>query len=105
MPLKINLDSLKEGVSDSIAEGLQGLVEGAKEDLKEFAKAISEDLLEAHLEGDVDLQGQLADQVKILAEINRVRVEAHVWVVVQKIAKVAIQAAAKGAAAAFHVPL
>lgn len=105
MPLKIDLEGLKEGVATSVADGLTGIVEGAKEDLKEFAKAISEDLLEAHLEGDVDLQGQLADQVKILAEINRVRVEAHAWVVVQKIAKVAIEVAVKGAAAAFHVPL
>lgn len=98
---RIDFDRLKEDLGRTLADGLMDLVDGAQDDVQAFASDISRDLLLAGLQGNLKIQAQLLDQLKILAEINRVRVENHAWVVVGKIARVAIEAAVAGAAAVF----
>lgn len=98
---RIDFDRLKEDLGRTLADGLMDLVDGAQDDVQAFASDISRDLLLAGLQGNLKVQAQLLDQLKILAEINRVRVENHAWVVVGKIARVAIEAAVAGAAAVF----
>lgn len=93
---KLDLDRLKNDVAEALSDGIQDLVEGAKDDVKRFAQEIAKDLLDAKLAGDHEGVEQLLDQLLVLAEINRVRAENHVWVVVRRIAKVAIQAAVAG---------
>ena len=94
---KLDLDRLKGDLTDALSDGLSDLVDGAKEDIKAFAKDISRDMLEAHLTGETEVKAQLMAQLKVLAEINRVRVENHAWIVVRKVVETAFRAAAAGA--------
>ena len=94
---KLDLDRLKSDLTDALSDGLADLVDGAKDDIKAYASDISKDMLEAHMTGQVEVKEQLMDQLKVLAEINRVRVENHTWVVVRKVVEVAFKAATAGA--------
>jgi hypothetical protein len=96
---KIDLNKLQGDVSGILQGALDGVVEGAKEDLKDYAAAIAKDMLQAQLAGNDEVKAQLLDQLKVLAEINRIRVEAHAWVVVEKVVKVLFSAITAGALA------
>lgn len=96
---KIDLGKLQEDVKPVLASALSGIVEGAKEDIQQFAGEIGKDMLHAQLAGDDALVAQLLDQLEVLAEINRVRVEAHAWVVVKKVVSAVFSAVAAGALA------
>lgn len=95
---KLDLDRLKGDMTAALSDGLADLVEGTAEDLQAYSSAISQDLLLAGIAGDSDMQGQLLDQLKLLAELNRIRVENHAWVVVEKVVRVALRGVLAGAA-------
>jgi len=97
---KFDLVKLKKDVSAALADGISDLVEGSKEDVKLFTDAITKDMLEASLTGRTDLLTTLLDQLKVVGEMNRVRVENHTWIVVHKVIKAILEAAAAGALAA-----
>lgn len=81
--------TLTTEIGKTIADGVTGLVEGAAEDVQEFGFSIAADLMEAKLTGDDESEVALLDQLKVLAEINRIRVEAKAWIVIEKIVKTA----------------
>lgn len=94
---KVNFERLTEDVGEALASALAEIVEGAKDDVKTFALDISGDLLHAQLSGNEDLTDQLLDQLKLLAEINRIRVEAKSWALVRMITQAVLKAAVAGA--------
>lgn len=96
---RIDLDRLKADLTDALSDGLADLVDGAKQDIKDYASDISKNMLEAHLTGQGEIKEQLMNQLKVLAEINRVRVENHAWIVVRKVVETAFRAATAGALA------
>lgn len=98
MDLKnLDLERLKADVADSLSDALADLLEGAQADLQLYAESISRDALEAHLTGQEEIQGQLLDQLKLLAEIHRIRVENHAWTVVASVTRAVFRAALAGA--------
>lgn len=97
---KLALHKLKGEVGDLLGETFQEVLEGAKDDLKKFGKAIAEGLLEASLGGDEDREDQLLDQLKVLAEINRIRLEGHAWVTAKAVVKMVFKAVVVGIKAA-----
>lgn len=97
---KFDTDKLKTEIGGTLAQGLAGVVEGAAEDLRAFGLSIAGDLLEARLTGDARSEAALIDQLKVLAEINRIRVEAKMWIVAEKIVKVVFSAVLATALAA-----
>lgn len=103
MPLdlsKFDLDKLKLDVSRTLADGVGDLLEGSREDMEAFGAAIADDMLEAYLTGREDLTEILEAQLKVVAEINRVRAENHTWTVVTKVTRAILEAAVAGALAA-----
>lgn len=101
-PLSIDLDSLdlealKRDVARALADGIADLVEGAKQDVETYADQITSDMLEATLTGNEQVTAQLLDQLQVVAEINRVRVENHTWNVVAGATRAIFRAALAGA--------
>lgn len=93
---KVDIDRLKADVSDALAGALIDLVEGAEKDVKAYASQISMDLLEAHMIGNAAITARLLDQLKILAEINRVRITNTTWAVITSVTKAIFAAAVSG---------
>ena len=102
---KHNLDSvdllgLAKELTNPLLDALEQLAEGMPEDLQRFATLIGEDFLLASLIGDearkASLQAQLLDQLKVLAEINRIRIEPSSWALVERIVRAVIRAAVAG---------
>lgn len=97
---RLDLERLKGDVAPLLAEALEGLVHGAKADVEAYAKQITDELLAATLTGDREAEAQLLDQLKLLAEINRLRVENHALTVVGRVTRMVFKAATAGAVAA-----
>lgn len=97
--MKLNIEALKATTAAAIAEGVEELVVGAKEDVRAFGVAIAGDLLEATLSGKEKVVGQLLDQLKLVAELNKLRAVNATWAAVTKVVK-AILSAVLGAALA-----
>lgn len=97
----VDLDRLKGDVTGALVDGISDLVEGTREDIESYASDISRDLLEAQFSGEDHLNAVLLDQLRVLAEINRVRVENHTLVVVANVVKAILKAAVAGAASVF----
>ncbi len=97
---KFDVERLKKDIGSAITDGILDLVEGSKEDVEKFAQQIAWDMLEAQFEGEPEIQDQLLDQLKILGEINRVRVENHTWIVVFKVVRAILEAVVATAVAA-----
>lgn len=89
----LDLDQLRDNMADVLADGLRDLIEGAEEDVRSFVSEIARDMILARI-SDSDRGStleQLQNQLKIVAEINRVRVENHTWIVVTRIIQVALR--------------
>lgn len=98
---KLDLERLKQDVAGTLSDALADLLEGAHDDMQRYAEAISRDALEAHLTGQEEIQAQLLDQLKLLAEIHRIRVENHTWTVVASVTRAVFRAALAGALSVF----
>ena len=69
----LNWKIIREELSGVISESLYELVEGAEEDLKAYGVEIANSLIIAMRTGRADLQRELQDQVVMLAEVHRIR--------------------------------
>lgn len=70
----VDLGKLENEAKEILKAQLDKVLEGAKEDVEEFVKEISKDMIRAIMEGRDDLKQALKDQLKVLAEINRIRI-------------------------------
>jgi len=95
---KLDLNRLEADITGALANGLSDLVQGTAADLQKFAAAITNDMLEAQLTGNQVVVDVVLAQLSVIAEINRVRVENHTWIVVQSVTKAIFAAAIAGAA-------
>lgn len=89
----LDLDQLRGDLAGILADGLGDLIEGSQEDVRLFVSEIARDMILARIsdsDQDSTLE-QLQNQLKVVAEINRVRVENHTWIVVTRIIQVALR--------------
>lgn len=77
--IEVNWDELAGELGGEVGAALRGLVAGAEEDLKEFGAAIAKDLVRAVRAGREDLQAELVDQARALAEIHRIHLVEAGW--------------------------
>ena len=70
---------LGDVIRESLEAGLKDLVEGAKEDFNKFILAIQSDMIEAVVAQDEEVMAELRDQLKAVAELNRVRAVNESW--------------------------
>lgn len=84
--------SLRESVravGDSIAVALDGIVEGAAEDVRKFGSDIAINAIRIAKISDKERRDsalqEISSQLKLLAEINRIRVNRESWEVFEKI--------------------
>jgi hypothetical protein len=82
---KLDLDKLKGDVTDAVVVGVSGLLEGAAEDLQTFGQTITENALEAKLLGRNDLVQACMDQIRAIAEANRIRLNGVSWDAVKQV--------------------
>lgn len=66
-------------VGDQTVEALTGFVTATAEDLAEFGHAIAADAIRAVREGRPDIRAELADQVKAIGELHRIRTSGFTW--------------------------
>lgn len=92
----IDVDKLKKDVASALVSAISELVDGAEADIQNFATDISKDLLEAQLTGEKAITIQLLNQLKLLAEINSIRVRQQRWFVVEAVTKAVFEAALAG---------
>lgn len=71
----VNWEELASGLGDQAVDVLKGLAKGAEEDLKKFGKDIAVDLLRCVKEGRPEVEAELKEQMKVLAEIHRIKFE------------------------------
>ena len=87
--IPMNQEAAVEALSDSLRIGLHNLLEGAQEDIREFALDISRMGAKVATEPDPQVRQQLLkslrSQVKMLAELNRIRVVNESYATVERI--------------------
>ena len=91
----MNVDSLKEQINAGLTVALSKVVEGAQEDLQKYVVVMTSDLAAAVLAGREDLALAVANQAKVIGELNRVRATNAGWGVVTQV----VSAFARGAIA------
>lgn len=69
----VNWNLLRDQLGAQLAEGLHGLVEGAAGDLQTFANQIAAEMVLALSTGDDGSVRELKAQLRVMAEVNRVR--------------------------------
>lgn len=79
-----------DDVREVLTEELLELLQGAKSDIEEFGAAIALDLAEAAVRGDEDLQEALTDQLRVLAEANRLDIVDSTWDIIDRVTSVAL---------------
>lgn len=97
----IDYGRLRQDLTPLIAEAIEHLIEGSKQDIERFAVDIGQDLVIAQVTGDQPLKEQLGDQLKLLAEINNIRLRNSTWIVVSTVVSALTRAAVAGALATF----
>lgn len=70
----IDWDALAKTAGEEFKETLKGVVGGAEEDLREYGRAIMADTIRLLRSGGDGLRDELRAQAKLLAEINRIRI-------------------------------
>lgn len=75
----MNWEAFVEGLGDEATAALKGLVDGAQEDLKTYGKAIAKDMVAAVRDNRPEIQSELREQLKVLAEIHRIRLVGTTW--------------------------
>lgn len=100
----LDLGQLKKDLGPVLTDALSDVLEGSRSDLEKFGQGIAQDLLSISTVLDQkwseERTAQLLDQMKVLAEINRIRAEAAAWRMAEKIITAVLRAAIAGALAA-----
>jgi hypothetical protein len=97
---EVNWEELAKGLGDQATDVLKGLAKGAAEDLQKFGKDIALDLVRCIKENRPEVEAEVKEQMKVLAEINRIKFEgaagafaSQAIVILAKTARVALAAA------------
>lgn len=98
--MNVNWDQLRSDLGAQLATSLQGLVEGAAGDIQAYANAISAELVLALSTGNQEAVRELQGQLRVIAEINRVRLAREKESFVLSLIGTAISAATSGLLAA-----
>ena len=93
---KLNLEKLKEDLIPVLVSGINGLIAANQKDVEAYARAISLDLLESQIIGDEITEGQLMDQLLLLAEIQQIKVRNESWGLLTRIVSAVFKAAVAG---------
>lgn len=72
---EVNWEELARGLGDQAVDMLKGLAQGAQEDLKSFGKDIALDLVRCVRENRPEVEAEVKEQMKVLAEIHRIKFE------------------------------
>lgn len=96
----MNWTQLQIQLGRQLAQSLQGLVEGAAADVTVYAETIAAELVVALSLGDAKAVLELKAQLKLLAEMQRVRIAAEKEQFVLSLISTAINAATSGLLAA-----
>lgn len=75
----VDFDALRDGLEEQLAAELSDLLEGGADDLAVLAGSMSQNLTEALAEGRSDLAREIADQVRALAEAQRLAAVDAQW--------------------------
>ncbi len=65
-------DQIKTVLAETLIEGLDEIIDNATEAAKSELTAIAKDVVEAAIAGDTDTINELADQVLLVGELQRV---------------------------------
>ena len=83
-------------VTDESLDSLKGFVVGEAEDLQQWGTIIAEDAVRAVQAGRYDILSELREQVKVVAEMKRIKTQGFAWDQVLniflKVAKIAVHA-------------
>lgn len=77
--LRIDWPGLSNELLGHIRKALGNLASGASEDLELFGREIAQDLVRAMQTGQSSLKDELLVQLRLIAEINRVRLTNEQW--------------------------
>jgi hypothetical protein len=81
----MNWKVIREELGSIVSESLYELVEGAEDDLREFGMEIARGMIVALRTGRDDLRRELQDQVVMLGEIHRIKVNTAAKDVLDKV--------------------
>lgn len=98
--MNVNWDQLRDQLGSQLSTALQGLVEGAAGDVQAYANAIAAELVLALSAGNQEAVRELQGQLRVIAEINRVRLAHEKEQFVLSLISTAIGAATSGLLAA-----
>lgn len=76
---EIDFESLGKSLGAQGVDLLKGLLSGAKEDLQAYGQEIGKDLIRAVKEDRPELEAELKEQLKLIAEIHRIRLNETTW--------------------------
>lgn len=92
MPAGIDWAGLHEEATELFASEIRHLLEGGAADAQRLASSIAQDMVLALRAHDLDWQDQLTDQLKVLGEIQRIRLDEASWDVVARLVLLVAQA-------------
>jgi hypothetical protein len=94
---EVDLDVLAKSIGKPLLEALKPIVKPAvKEtvaDLQEFGKHIAQDMVNAMRSGNPQIEEELMEQARLLAEILGLRAEGISWSAFETVIKIVFQAA------------
>lgn len=97
---QVDFEALGKTIGGQAVELFSGLVEGAAADLQAYGEEISKDLLRAVRDDRPEIAAEVKNQIKLLAEIHRLRTVSTSWEVVANAALMLAKAARAGLQAA-----
>lgn len=94
----VDWDSLQRDLTEAVTPILYELIEEGAEDVQKFGAQIAAQMIAAALEGNQDWTEELEAQVRVLAEIQRLRLSQLRWRLLTTILKSLFRAAVKALA-------
>ncbi len=100
MKIQVDWEGLAKGLGGVLSGELRGILEGAEADLQAYGVDIAGSLARSIAEGKDGLTQELRGQLKALAEVHRLRINAASWEFFEQLLTVAVRAAGAVLAAA-----
>ncbi len=91
---KLDYEALISDLTPILVQGLENLLEGARDDIEAYAQRITGLMIYAQVQGDGGMEEQLLDQLKLLAEIQSIRVRNESWGLVAAVVTMVFKAVA-----------
>lgn len=104
MSFSFDAGALEAGLGTMLVTDLAPFISGSVEDLRTFGLGIAADFTRAILSGKKELTDELKGQVRLLVEIQRIRIEVVDWKLTQDVLGLIFKAAVAGVGAAIPRP-